>query len=441
MSTQRLRLTVLLVCISVAAAGCAAVAPPLPKAAAAMSPLPDDQGQDEDEGWLWSRLTRRGRARADREESAAVVPASAGEAVGSEGTTPSQVIPASAPAPPAAAPAEPKQDSGYELSNFSPDNLGKTIKRMTGFGPNENAARKLLSEGETLFHQKKYTEAVGRLKSAAGRWPDSPLEEDAMFLQAESYFFSDRYPEAQDAYDRLLEKYENSRYLDTVCKRLFAVGQYWEGLDKSKHKWPVTPNLSDKTRPRFDTFGNAIKAYESIRMHDPIGPLADDSVMAAANAYFRKGRYEDAAYHYDMLRREYPQSEHQPQAHVLGIQAKLRVYQGRLYDGTPLAEADEIAEQALRQFRRELGPEQQRVARARNGITEEKASRDLAVAEYYDKKKLYGAARHYYQAILKDYPRTRVAQRAAARLGQIRGEPDEPPNRFKWLTDAFTPED
>ena len=45
----------------------------------------------------------------------------------------------------------------------------------------------------------------------------------------------------------------------------------------------------DKTRPWFDTWGNAIAAYESIHMHDPRGPLADIAVMAVANMYFRAG--------------------------------------------------------------------------------------------------------------------------------------------------------
>ncbi|MHC4180387.1 MAG: tetratricopeptide repeat protein, partial [Planctomycetota bacterium] len=107
-------------------------------------------------------------------------------------------------------------------------------------------------------------------------------------------------------------------------------------------------------------------------MKDPTGPLADDSIMATANAYFGRGRYEDASYYYDLLRTEYPRSEHQIQAHVLGLQSKLRVYQGKLYDGTPLNEADEIAEQALTQFRDQLGPEQVRVAEVRDSITERK---------------------------------------------------------------------
>ncbi len=439
MSTRGLRLLILFVWVFGLAAGCAAVPPAASHVAAATpKPLHDDDDVDDD-GWLWRRLTGQNSASAEQNAPSPVVAASGAEPIDPRSGISSPVVPATGLPSTASTEPESQNDSSYELSDFSPDNIGGTLKKMSGYGPNEGVARALLQEGESLFRQKKYSEAAGRFRSAAARWPDSPLEEDAWFLEAESYFFSDKYPKAQDTYDKLLEKHKIPRHLDAICKRLFAIAQYWEQLHASSPHWPTTPNLTDASRPRFDTFGNAIKAYESVRMHDPIGPLADDAVMATANTYFRKGRYEDAAYHYDVVRKEYPRSEHQPRAHLLGIQSKLQMYQGHLYDGTPLKEADELAEQALSQFRRELGAEQQRVAQVRNDIVRRKAERDWAVAQYYDKKKQYGAARHYYQAILKDYPLTQFAPQAQARLEQIRGEPEEPPNRFKWLTNVFEP--
>jgi outer membrane protein assembly factor BamD (BamD/ComL family) len=294
-----------------------------------------------------------------------------------------------------------------------------------------------LQEGETAFHAKDYAKAAEHFKAAASRMPDSPLEEDALFMQAECQFFDDDYPEAQKIYSQLLQKHDNTRYLDTVSKRLFAIGQYWDQLDQQEPSLAITPNIRDDTRPRFDTFGNAIKAFETIRMHDPIGPLADDAVMATANAYFRKGRFAEAARHYDELRKEFSQSEHQAEAHVLGVQSKLRAYQGPAYDGTLVEEAGDIAERALTQLRHELGPEQDRLIDVRNQVIEQKAERDWTAAQYYDNKKQYGAAAQYYVAIIEEYPHTQFARQAAARLDEIRGERAEPVNRFEWLTRAF----
>ena len=95
-------------------------------------------------------------------------------------------------------------------------------------------------------------------------------------------------------------------------------------------------NFKDKTMPFWDSTGNTVAVYESIRMDDPTGPLADDATMATANTLFLKGRYEDAGYHYDLMRTEFPQSEFQAQAHLLGMQSKLQSYQGPQYDDKPL---------------------------------------------------------------------------------------------------------
>ena len=294
-----------------------------------------------------------------------------------------------------------------------------------------------MQEGQALFRDKKYKEAGAKFAAAADRWPDTPLEEDALFLEGESEFFSDQYPKAHDTYGGLLKKYTNTRHLDVAIRREFAMGIYWEQLYDAHPTWPTTPNMSDNSRPMFDTFGYAIQAYERVRLYDPTGPLAPLSLLVLGNAYFRHGQYENAAYNYELLMKEYPNSEHQLRAHLLGLQAKMRVYQGTLYPSIPLNEAKKIADQTITQFGDKLGPERERVLRARAQINEEKANREFVLAEYYEKHKYYGAARMYYQSAIKEYPGTEKAKEAQTRLEKIRNEPDVPPNYFKWLTGMF----
>ena len=400
--------------------GCAGV-PPVP-AGATVQTNPDE---DEYEGRFFDRLM-------GREQPA---PAEA---------APSGVIPASATEPIASVPPPvPARDdaSGFEWSDLSPSKVYDDVKKSVGYGPDEAKAHALLKEGEALFTQKEYDDALGKFKAAGGRWPDSPLEEDALFMTAECSFFADDYAKAQSSYESLLKKYDNSRHLDTTVRRVFQIGQYWEDMYRKEGHWPVTPNVLDSTQPTFNTLGHALRSYEIVRLNDPTGPLADDSLMATANVHFAKGQFEDAAFHYDVLRDEYPDSEHQAQAHVLAVQAKLQVYQGAHYDDTPLREADEIADQALTQFRGQLGDEAPRMAEARNRIVAQQAERDWKMAQYYETKEYFGAARMYYDTILDKYPRTPHAQKARERLAQIRSEPDVPPNRYKWLTDRFQSDD
>jgi outer membrane protein assembly factor BamD (BamD/ComL family) len=477
----------MLACVLGIVGGCASV-PPAPAGAPNSSP-PES---NEHEGWLYKSLTGQQTpakpvagaspgaasptAAAPVGAASGVTPTSYNAAAAPDGTTPlipgpaspwsSRVgappsadpnvaslqnsaagppptIPAELPPPPAGAVSiadakkEDEKKQGFQWSDLAPENVYKNIKASIGYGPDEKLSRAAMQEGQALFRDKKYKEAGAKFAMAADRWPDTPLEEDALFLEGESEFFSDQYPKAHDTYGGLLKKYTNTRHLDVVVRREFAMGIYWEQLYDANPSWPVTPNMTDNSRPMFDAFGYAIQAYERVRLHDPTGPLAAVSLLALGNAYFRHGQYENAAYNYDLLMKEYPNSEHQVRAHLLGLQAKMRVYQGTLYPGIPLNEAKKIADRAITQFGEKLGPERERVLRARAQILEEKANREFVQGEYYENHKYYGAARMYYQSAIKDYPGTEKAKEAQVRMEKIRNEPDVPPNYFKWLTGMF----
>ena len=126
----------------------------------------------------------------------------------------------------------------------------------------------------------------------------------------------------------LVKKYPNSRYMDTVDKRRFAMGRYWIEHQEVNPDWPVTPNLLGKDRPLFDKFGHGVRVLDKIRFDDPTGKLADDATMAAAVAQFKAGNYARADELFTDLRRSFPNSEHQFQAHVLSLKCKMKIYQG-----------------------------------------------------------------------------------------------------------------
>jgi outer membrane protein assembly factor BamD (BamD/ComL family) len=330
-----------------------------------------------------------------------------------------------------------EEESGSYLAKLSPKNAIAKMKAAMGQGPDEKIARKSLEEGDSLFRQKEYAKAGDKYKVAYKRWPDSPLEEEALFKAGESQFFADHYSKADDEYALLIKKFPSTQYLSQVITRRFAIGRYWEQSDLAYHHWHLTPNFADKTRPFFDTAGHAVRVYERIRLDDPTGPLADDSVMAAANFHFVKGHWEEADYHYHLLRSEFPKSEFQFQAHLLGLRCKLLRYQGPGYEGAPLDEAEELATQLLTQFPTELGTERTRVTQVRAGIRDQRALRDWDMAEFYTRTQHYGGAKFYYAKITKDFPETKLAQEARGKIEQYKTMPDNPSQPFQWLVDIL----
>ena len=332
-----------------------------------------------------------------------------------------------------------EQEFGWDY--FKGENIKKRWKKMVGRGPNEPVARKSLAEADALFRDRKYAEAAKKYKVTIDRWPDSAIEEDALWQLAECWFFMDKYPKAEDCYDELVKKYANSRYLDRVAQRQFVIAQYWIALDQKHNYMTIVPNLADRSRPLFDTRGRAIKAYDHVRINDPRGQLADDSIMAQANAHFLDRQWLDADYFYALLRTEYPDSDFLLQAHLLGLQAKLRAYQGPGYEGGILDEAEMLAEQTLVQFPDQLARDDaERVEITRAEIAAQQAQRHWNRAEFYAKGKHYTSARIYYALIARDYPKTMLAQQANDRLNKYKGMADVSDNPLPMLTAILNPD-
>jgi outer membrane protein assembly factor BamD (BamD/ComL family) len=330
-----------------------------------------------------------------------------------------------------------KQESGL-IPGFDPKNVYAQAKTAVGLGPNEQIAQVAFDDAEKLFAERRFKQAAKKYKEAADRWPNSTLEQEAMFKLADSYFFDDRYIQARDAYDALVSKYPNTRHLDLLVRREWEIARYWEAYEEKHPDWVLTPNAIDKTRPWFDTIGHAIKTYESIRLNDPTGPWADDAIMATANIYFRRGRYQDADIQYSQLRSEYPRSEHQFEAHILGLQSKLRKYQGPDYDGAPLEEAEKLVKQLRTQFAGQMSADdRERLRNVQAQLNLAQAERTMRMAKYYDDTKYYGPARDYYNELIAKHPSSPLAEQARTRLAEIQDEPAQPPKPLAWLVDQF----
>ncbi len=334
---------------------------------------------------------------------------------------------------------QPKEDDGLDW--FSLEHFNKAMKQAVGLGPDKKIAEAAFADGEKLFEAKDYDKAAKKFSTAVSRWPDSALEEDAMFLEAESFFFGNRYSYAIDTYGELVKKYPNTRHLNVIGARQFATARYWQDVDHEHHRFTLVPNFTDRTQPMFDTGGHAINTYDSVRVDDPRGPFADPAIMAEANIFYLDKRYEDADYYYNLIRTDYPKSKYLLDAYLFGLQCKLLKYQGAGYNGKPLEEANQLIDQMLVQFPTELGEERARIVKAKAEVKAQMAARDVKLAKYWDDGKHYGAARIYYAKVMKDYPQTQFAEDAKTRLAAIQGQPNDPPNRLAFITDLFEKKD
>lgn len=347
--------------------------------------------------------------------------------------------------------AEDKKLEEIQWSDLQIQNWQKAVKKATGNGPNRQIAKETYLQAEATYKQAtvnpdqprkdQLVEAGEQYIAAADRWPGSALEQDALFMAGESYFFADYYPKANEIYERLIKTFPNSRYLDTIDQRRFSIARYWLDTNRKNPESWYAVNLLDPERPWRDTHGHALRVYDKIRVDDPTGRLADDATMAAANEHFVNRQFQKADDYYTDLRKAYPTSEHQFPAHFNGMKAKLLSYLGPNYGGTSLDEAEKLIKQMKRQFPREYAAEQEYLDRAAAEIRYKKAEKLYSTGEYFDRRSEYGGAIHYYRRVIQEFDDTPLAQRAQTRIGEIADKPPKPQQYAPWLVDLLPKRD
>ncbi|MDA1054274.1 MAG: outer membrane protein assembly factor BamD [Planctomycetota bacterium] len=346
-------------------------------------------------------------------------------------------------------------DKPLTVKDFAPEKIGATVRKLTGNGPNPQEAKRLFAQAQQAYAAAdqlrlqnpdadsgpQFVAAAELFESAAEKWPDSELEQNGLYMAGESYFFADHYWDAETSYEKLLKKYQNSKHIDAVQPRRFAIAQYWLELHRKDPMAFYELNILDESIPTRDAFGHAMRVFDRIRLDDPTGKLADDATLALGNAYFDAGKFMKADEYYTDLRKTFPSSEHQFKAHFLGMKSKLEAYQGPDYSADAIAGAEKLVDQIRKQFPVEAQQEREYLDRESARIRYLRSERDWLMAQRFDRRTEYGAAKEYYVGLIADYPDTPFGARAKQRMQEIAGEPDVPEQPLPWLIAAFPDDD
>lgn len=276
-----------------------------------------------------------------------------------------------------------------------------------------------------------------------------PVEEDALFMQAESQYAQKKYVQAQNSYDDLLNRYPSTRHMDRVTRQMFRIARYWldfpgsmdggsprekvqlasnsertaedlePGAHSSMRKLPLVPNVVDKTRPVYDAHGRGLQALRSIWLHDATGPLADDALMLAANHNLRVKNFVEAKRLYELIREQYPDSPHLKDAYLLGSHVTLASYEGPEYDGRSLDKARDLKQSMLQIFP-DLSEQERKMLQSE---IDQMHSADIArlwsQVEFYQRKNIPESIALHCNLIINRYPNSEYAHRARAVLREL----------------------
>ena len=334
---------------------------------------------------------------------------------------------------------------GSRADKMVNSDVPKIFRKIPGLGErkvDKELAREKLNEANGYYQaattsqgddrKELYLKAAKTYIQAGKQWASSSLEQDAYFMAAESYFFAEEYPKAEDYYVKLIKEYPRTRYQDRVDQRRMEIGNYWLQFPDKFYN----VNWTDKTKPLNDTQNHGKRVLEKMLLDSPTGRLADDAIMDIANTEFKRENWNEALDRYRDLITVYTDSPHQFDAHFLGAKAALLAYQGPQYSSEPLEQADKLLKQMVRQFSKQASERKESIAEMLAEVKYRQAERLYDEATYRNNKQEYAAAIVYCDRILGNYPDTPFAEKAQEIIDEADGKPSVPTPYLHWMTYA-----
>jgi outer membrane protein assembly factor BamD (BamD/ComL family) len=340
---------------------------------------------------------------------------------------------------------------GSRADKMMNSDVPKILRKIPGLGErkvDKDLARSTLKEANEIYQaalstqdspdrKELFRKAAKKYNQAGKHWASSSLEQDAYFMTAESYFFAEDYPKAEDFYVKLIKEYPRTRYQDRVDQRRMEIGNYWLQFPDKFYNL----NFTDKSRPLNDTENHGKRVLEKMLLDSPTGRLADDVVMDIANTEFKRENWNEALDRYRDLITVYTDSPHQFDAHFLGAKSALLAYQGPQYSSEPLEQADKLLKQMVRQFSKQASERKEPIAEMLAEVKYRQAERLYDEATYRNNKQEYAAAIVYCDRILDNYPDTPFADKAQQIIDNAEGKPSVPTPYLHWMTYAFPTRD
>jgi len=266
-----------------------------------------------------------------------------------------------------------------------------------------------LAYGVSLFEQQDYKRARKEFKKLLKHYKDSREAAEAQYhigrcLEEEADYYA-----AFLAYRETVEVYPSTERFEEILERMYRIGNYF--LEGHKRKVFGTVAILPARE-------KAVEIFRAMVEDGPFSPHGELAQYKLGLAHLALGEYEQAVSAFEQLIDRYSSSPLVDDARFQLAQASLKGTFRPGYDQYPTEQAIEELEVFVSGYASsDLAPE---ALERLQTLREQRAAHEYGVAQFYERRREWEAARVYYEAVVNQYGDTSLAPQAASRLHIVR---------------------
>ena len=255
----------------------------------------------------------------------------------------------------------------------------------------------------------KDTEAEDAIDEWMEQYPLHPQMVEAYLIRGDAKSAQGDYYRSIKDYEAIAMLYPGTEQYVTALEREYNIAKQYLGGLYRRASW-----TSLRIFPADDV---GIELLIRIQERLPGSSLGERASIGIGDYYFDIGDMEMASEGYDLFLINYPNSRQREWAMLRLIQASLARYKGPQFDPSGLTDAA----QRLSEYRRDYPAAAEKIGAEALmvRINESLAEKKLVTAQWHEQRGLERGAITLYRRVIRDYPRSSAAIKAAKALEEL----------------------
>lgn len=256
---------------------------------------------------------------------------------------------------------------------------------------------------KSFFDNNKFEEAKREFRKLLKAYPKSAEAAESQYYLGLTEEKQGRLYEAYQAYQMVIDKYPFSERIQEIIELEYKIAEKFMAGEKRKALGVELP----VENPAIEIFAKVVE-------NSTYGPLAPKAQYKLGLVLKGLLRYYEAEEEFNKVVTRYPDSEWASAAKFQIASCRASLSKGAAYDQGAVQEAKEKFEEFVKEH-----PDAVLSLEAQKNIDqikEKEAQTSYEIARFYEKQRVFGSAKIYYNDVIDNHPNSPWAKQAAERL-------------------------